>query len=105
MFSDDLQYKFTRGDWSEVEIDKFGNRTENRISAQKNGVKREHVEKWRKNWLPFKPNFLPIVKLISKQFKIPQLNKTRRVWALLPHDYETSNENYPVLYLQDAQNL
>ncbi|MBC7523546.1 MAG: alpha/beta hydrolase [Flavobacterium sp.] len=104
-FPKELLYKFTRGDWSEVEIDKFGNRTENRSTNQKNGIKKEHVAKWRKNWLPFKPNFLPIVKLISEEFEIPQLNKTRRVWALLPHDYESSTENYPVLYLQDAQNL
>ena len=104
-FPEELVYKFTRGDWSEVEIDKYGNRTENRTSKRKNGVKKEHVAKWRKNWLPFKNSFLPIVKLISEEFEIPQLNKTRRVWALLPHDYETSNLNYPVLYLQDAQNL
>jgi predicted alpha/beta superfamily hydrolase len=45
------------------------------------------------------------VHLISEEFEIPQLNKTRRIWALLPHDYETSTEHYPVLYLQDAQNL
>ena len=104
-FPEELVYKFTRGDWSEVEIDKYGNRTENRISKRKNGVKKEHVAKWRKNWLPFKNSFLPKVKLISEEFEIPQLNKTRQVWALLPHDYETSNLDYPVLYLQDAQNL
>ncbi len=104
-FPEELLYKFTRGDWSEVEIDKYGNRTENRISKRKNGVKKEHVAKWRKNWLPFKNNFLPKVKLISEEFEIPQLNKTRRVWALLPHDYDNSNLDYPVLYLQDAQNL
>ena len=104
-FKDQLLYKFTRGDWSEVEIDKYGNKTENRSTTQKNGVIREHVARWRRNWLPFKSNLLPKVHLISEEFEIPQLNKTRRVWALLPHDYETSNERYPVLYLQDAQNL
>jgi len=104
-YPDELLYKFTRGDWSEVEIDKFGNRTENRSTKKHNGIKKEHVAKWRRNWLPFKSNFLPKVHLISEEFEIPQLNKTRRVWALLPHDYETSIENYPVLYLQDAQNL
>ena len=104
-YPDELLYKFTRGDWSEVEIDKFGNRTENRNCKQKNGVRKEHVAKWRHNWLPFKSKFLPKVQLISEEFEIPQLNKTRRVWALLPHDYDTSVENYPVLYLQDAQNL
>jgi predicted alpha/beta superfamily hydrolase len=100
-----LLYKFTRGDWSEVEIDKYGNRTNNRSTKKHNGVKKEHVAKWRRNWLPFKSNFLPKVHLISEEFEIPQLNKTRRIWALLPHDYETSTEHYPVLYLQDAQNL
>ncbi len=105
IYTDDLLYKFTKGDWSEVEIDKYGNRTENRLCNQKNGVRKEHVAKWRRNWLPFKPNFLPIVKLISEEFEIPQLNKTRRVWALLPHDYDSSSDSYPVLYLQDAQNL
>jgi predicted alpha/beta superfamily hydrolase len=25
--------------------------------------------------------------------------------ALLPHDYDDSEERYPVMYLQDAQNL
>ena len=102
---EELLYKFTRGDWSEVEIDKYGNRTENRSCKKQNAVHKEHVDKWRRNWLPFKPNFLPKVHLISEEFEIPQLNKTRRVWALLPYDYETSNESYPVLYLQDAQNL
>ena len=100
-----MLYKFTKGDWSEVEIDQYGNRTENRSCAMKNGVHKEHVYKWRKNWLPFKINFLPQVKLISDEFEIPQLNKTRKIWALLPHDYDNSQERYPVLYLQDAQNL
>lgn len=104
-YPEELLYKFTRGDWSEVEIDKYGNRTENRSFKNKTGVKKEHVAKWRHNWLPFKPNFLPKVHLVSEEFEIPQLNKTRKVWALLPHDYETSSENYPVMYLQDAQNL
>ncbi|MBK8600445.1 MAG: alpha/beta hydrolase [Flavobacterium sp.] len=105
VYPEELLYKFTKGDWSEVEIDKYGNRTENRSCKDHRGVRKEHVDKWRKNWLPFKPNFLPKVHLISEEFEIPQLNKTRRIWALLPHDYEESKETYPVLYLQDAQNL
>jgi len=101
----ELLYKFTKGDWSEVEIDKYGNRTENRSCKANSGIRNEHVDKWRKNWLPFKPNFLPQIHLISDEFEMPQLNKKRRIWALLPHDYENSAERYPVLYLHDAQNL
>lgn len=105
VYPKELLYKFTKGDWSEVEIDKYGNRTENRVCRQNKGSVKEHVDKWRRNWLPFKPNFIPKVELISEEFEMPQLNKKRKIWALLPHDYQTSKENYPVLYLQDAQNL
>lgn len=101
----ELLYKFTKGDWSEVEIDSFGNRTENRSTFAHTGIQKEHVARWRKNWLPFKQSFLPQVQLISDEFIIPQLNKTRKIWALLPHDYNNSGESYPVMYLQDAQNL
>jgi predicted alpha/beta superfamily hydrolase len=100
-----LLYKFTKGDWSEVEIDSHGNRTENRSTSKHTGIQKEHVARWRKNWLPFKQSFLPQVQLISDEFIIPQLNKTRKIWALLPHDYDNSSESYPVMYLQDAQNL
>ena len=60
-------------------------------------------------------NFLPAqerkhtatenVSIISEKFEIPQLNTTRRVWIYLPKDYATSSKKYPVMYLQDGQNL
>lgn len=104
-YPEELLYKFTKGDWSEVEIDAHGNRTENRSTKKNIGIQNEYVARWRRNWLPFKQSFLPQVLLISDEFEIPQLNKTRKVWALLPHDYDSTNERYPVMYLQDAQNL
>lgn len=104
-FRENLAYKFTKGDWSEVEIDRYGNKTSNRHCEKASGVQEEHVPRWRKNWLPYRPSQLPQVHLISEEFEIPQLNKKRKIWALLPHDYDTSSESYPVLYLQDAQNL
>ena len=47
----------------------------------------------------------PHIVLVEDAFRIPQLDKTRRIWALLPYDYYNSDKTYPVLYLQDAQNL
>ncbi|SFN82033.1 Predicted hydrolase of the alpha/beta superfamily [Algoriphagus ornithinivorans] len=105
IFQGELIYKFTKGDWSEVEIDRYGNRTPNRIWSDSKTSRIEKVAKWRKNWLPYRPSQLPKIHLISEEFEIPQLNKKRKIWALLPHDYESSDEHYPVLYLQDAQNL
>jgi predicted alpha/beta superfamily hydrolase len=104
-FQKELIYKFTKGDWSEVEIDQYGNKTPNRHWNDNKTTRTEKVAKWRKNWLPYRPNQLPKIHLLSEEFEIPQLNKTRKIWSLLPHDYETSEESYPVLYLQDAQNL
>lgn len=103
-FQKDLTYKFTKGDWSEVEIDQYGNKTPNRHWNDGKLLRTEKVAKWRKNWLPYRPSQLPKIQLISEEFEIPQLNKTRKIWVLLPHDYDTSEESYPVLYLQDVQN-
>jgi hypothetical protein len=55
-----------------------------------------------KKLVTHKPNYLPQVVLISDEFEISQLNKTRKIWAL-PHDYDNSSEF--LMYLQDAQNL
>lgn len=43
--------------------------------------------------------------ILSDNFPIPQLNRSRRIWVYLPPDYATSGKYYPVLYMQDGQNL
>ena len=50
-------------------------------------------------------DFAPIIKIIEEEYEIPQLQRKRRIAALLPHNYEQSKKAYPVLYLQDGQNL
>jgi predicted alpha/beta superfamily hydrolase len=45
------------------------------------------------------------VYILNEHFPIPQLNRTRRVWVYLPPDYKLSQNHYPVIYLQDGQNL
>lgn len=47
----------------------------------------------------------PQVRLMDTAFFIPQLNKKRRIWIYLPKNYQTTGKNYPVLYMQDGQNL
>ena len=45
------------------------------------------------------------VYIIDKAFYVPQLGRSRRIWLYLPPDYHTSQQHYPVLYMQDGQNL
>lgn len=105
---DILDYKYTRGDWSSVELTADQNISPNRKLAKKHipNIILDHVPNWRRNWLPYKKPLAPHVVLIDDAFEIPQLGKTRKIWALLPHDYYTNTDKrYPVLYLNDAQNL
>ncbi|SEW11849.1 Predicted hydrolase of the alpha/beta superfamily [Chryseobacterium wanjuense] len=102
---DVIEYKFTKGGWENVELDIYGNITPNRKASKAAGKTADTVEKWRLNWGPFKKEFFPIAEIISEEFYIPQLDRYRKVWALLPYDYYVSEKTYPVLYLQDAQNL
>lgn len=105
LLPDHIEYKFTKGGWENVELDLYGNITPNRKSLKSSGTAAETVEKWRLNWGPFKEEYFPIAEIISEEFYIPQLDRYRKIWALLPYDYHISGKSYPVLYLQDAQNL
>tara|TARA_R110001606_G_scaffold45795_1_gene118439 strand:+ start:15444 stop:16313 length:870 start_codon:yes stop_codon:yes gene_type:complete len=46
------------------------------------------------------------VSILKKEFIIDGLNDiSHKVWLYLPPNYTTSKENYPVIYMHDAQNL
>jgi predicted alpha/beta superfamily hydrolase len=45
------------------------------------------------------------VQIIDTAFYIPQLNRSRRIWIYLPKAYSSTPKKYPVLYLQDGQNV
>lgn len=45
------------------------------------------------------------VRIISEKFEVPQLNTTRKIWIYLPPNYNQTRKKYPVIYLQDGQNL
>lgn len=100
-----IEYKFTKGGWENVEMDLEDKITPNRKVSRKSKKVQDKVDKWRYNWGPFKEEFFPKIELIDDRFYIPQLERYRKVWALLPYDYYESEKSYPVLYLQDAQNL
>src|SRR5206468_237837 len=45
------------------------------------------------------------VHILNNSFHIPQLDRQRRIWIYLPEGYAHSKEDYPVLYMQDGQNV
>jgi predicted alpha/beta superfamily hydrolase len=51
------------------------------------------------------PAFLPKIEVISDKVKAPPLGRRRRIAALLPYNYDQTDKYYPVIYLQDGQNL
>ncbi|MEZ4901020.1 MAG: alpha/beta hydrolase-fold protein [Spirosomataceae bacterium] len=104
-FTGPIEYKYTRGGWDQVELNAFGEPPKNRKINTKNVVVRDFVPYWRKNGRAYDELFIPIIETVDNEFEIPQLNRKRRVRILLPYDYYTSTKTYPVLYLQDGQNL
>jgi predicted alpha/beta superfamily hydrolase len=77
----------------------------NRRLPPTGGEVADTVPKWKDDGPYYPPTLLPKVETLSEQFEMPQLIRTRRISALLPHDYHDSDRRYPVLYLQDGQNL
>ncbi len=101
-----VEYKYTRGGWEAVELGQHG---ENALNHGRHVAKRwtepDRVVNWAGAGLRYRDEFLPKIEIIDEAFEIPQLIRTRRVAALLPHDYYETDKHYPVLYLQDGQNL
>ncbi len=101
-----LEFKFTRGSWANVEGNAQGGFVPNRTYDYTGGVQSTSmtIAGWEDN-----PGGIstaePNVEIIDEDFFIPQLNRTRRVWLYLPPDYASSTKRYPVIYMQDGQNL
>ncbi|MBC8153461.1 MAG: alpha/beta hydrolase [Bacteroidetes bacterium] len=102
---DVLEYKYTRGGWEHVELAATSEPVQNRTTRRRTGIRGDYVPHWRWYGHPYNADFLPGVELIDDAFDLPQLQTTRRIRVLLPHDYGHSDKLYPVLYLQDGQNL
>ena len=100
-----LEYKYTRGGWDQVELDRYGQPHPNRVVYGHGDLLTDYVIRWQKD-IAKKQDLAPIVEVLSETFEIPQLNKKRRVHVLLPHNYyDQPDRHYPVLYMTDAQNL
>ncbi len=101
-------FKFTRGSFDKVECMADGRDISDRVLDVSSDISQEvTIAGWKDDYpeRPKRYSASPQVKIIDTAFKIPQLNRTRRIWIYLPKGYATSAKNYPVLYMQDGQNL
>ncbi len=100
--NDPLEYKYVKGGWESEELAADGQAPFNRRLLLATGKVHDVVPRWKANFSAFYPK----IEVISTRFSIPQLRRRRRVSVLLPHDYhQNESKRYPVLYLQDGQNL
>ena len=106
-----IEYKFTRGSWATVETTASNGQVPNRsYTIGSAGTTMLHQVL---NWEdlaggtpgPGASTAAANVTVISTTFAMPQLGRTRRVWLYLPVGYASSRRRYPVLYLQDGQNV
>ncbi|MEW4924885.1 alpha/beta hydrolase-fold protein [Algibacter sp. 2305UL17-15] len=107
-YKKNISYKFTKGNWETVECEPNGNPKENRtysFSKLKDTVVIS-ILNWTDKRQQNKPSTATSnVQVFAENFEIPQLNRKRRISIYLPPNYSTSKESYPVLYIQDGQNV
>lgn len=102
---DPIEYKYTRGGWDQVELDRAGKPYGNRFITAGETLVKDNVIRWQTD-ISKKADVSPIVEVVSEAFEMLQFSKTRRIRVLLPHDYyENPDQRYPVLYMTDGQNL
>ena len=105
--SGSIEFKFTRGSWESVEGTENGTFIPNRTFNYGNGQTFEiTILGWEDmDGAGGNSTAAPNVHIMSEDFAMPQLNRTRRIWIYLPPDYDTTSTSYPVLYMHDGQNL
>ena len=101
------QFKFTRGSWQKVECSSTGIDVANKeVQLSSDTTIHYSVAGWMDDYaVARKSTASTNVHVLDTAFFIPQLNKTRRIWIYLPADYNAVKKHYPVMYLQDGQNL
>ena len=103
--SDPLEYKYIKGGWEAEEMATDGYSPTNRRMEVPSGKVSDIVPMWKMHGGWYNPDFYPDIQIVAKRFNVPQLRRRRRISILLPWNYHATTRHYPVLYLQDGQNL
>lgn len=104
----EVNFKFTRGTWETVQCTSAGADVENyNIKVDHDKIAEYTISTW-KDAFPLSPRIHTASKnvhLAKKEFTIPALKTRKKIWIYLPLGYAKTTKNYPVLYMQDGQNL
>ncbi|MFM6924252.1 MAG: alpha/beta hydrolase [Ferruginibacter sp.] len=104
----EYEFKCTRGNWKKVECQDHGYETENReIEIFSDTSIEINIEAWKDDFTGVSRRHTAgkQVHIMDTAFYMPQLQRYRRIWVYLPEGYANSKKHYPVLYMQDGQNL
>jgi len=102
------EFKCTRGSWRNVETQSDGKDIANRsFTLQSDTVIELSIDAWKDDFASAerKHTASSNVRVMDTAFLMPQLNRFRKIWIYLPEDYAKNKKHYPVLYMQDGQNL
>lgn len=105
---DVVEFKFTRGSWDKAEAAANGGDIQNHIiKLTTDTILNYSIAAWKDDFAPVakKHTASSHVSIIDTAFYLPQLKRKRRIWIYLPNDYAKSTKHYPVLYMQDGQNI
>ncbi|WP_223115302.1 TIM-barrel domain-containing protein [Hanstruepera ponticola] len=100
-------FKFTLGSWETEELDVNGDKIDNRNYTCQEKPETVYITilNWGTRDSVVSSTAQENVKILSEDFKIPQLDRERKIWVYLPPNYKTSNKSFPVIYMHDGQNL
>jgi predicted alpha/beta superfamily hydrolase len=102
------EYKFTEGSWETVESLEEGVSTQNHtLVVESDTTINVEIQHWADHFSKKEriSTASKNVHIVDNSFYIPQLDRHRRVWIYLPDNYSSSKKKYPVLYMQDGQNV
>jgi alpha-glucosidase len=107
-YKESISYKFTKGSWGLVECQLDGNPMDNRLYSfeKTKDTILVSILNWNDERQQNKPSTAEDnVHVFAEEFFMPQFNRKRKISVYLPPNYQTSNARFPVLYIQDGQNV
>lgn len=103
------EFKFHLGDWAHEAVNAQGSKLGNfnATFSPRKAMFEYKLDGWLGiNAWPKVGSTAPRgVALLSDDMRIPQLNRNRRIWVYLPPSYGEAGKRFPVIYMQDGQNI